>query len=400
MIRPPIRPSILGCTAALLGLLGLLLATGGLSAQDGRDGLFATPTPLPELIGPLLGSSGPDSASIILYDLGSGKQREMTFGPGNQWIGGFAPDGCRFAFVMSDPDGQNMRLYSARIDGTDMRELVDFTDDSGALAWDIWSPQWSPALPQAPDGISERIAFVLNREFERDGERTATTHIAWIPASGGTPTFYSVSGTESAPQWSPDGSWLAYNSAETGASGRLENDIWVVSADGATKYQVTDFAAGSTLFPQWSSNGEVISFIYAPSGNNHLFYTAPASGQTFQQWSETWTLVLSYDWLPDGSGLVAAIKGWQDYDDNLLWRVPLPGLAETDAALYLDHPEATAVDYPRFSADGRYLAFRSAYSAVLYDTMTGDVRVLDAIGLNNSPLAWSPVGFIGEAACP
>jgi Tol biopolymer transport system component len=91
----------------------------------------------------------------------------------------------------------------------------------------------------------------------------------------------------------------------------------------------------------------------------------PASGGTVQQWSETRTMVLGFDWLPDGSGLVAAIKGWQGQDDNRLYRVPLPGFADRDATLYLDHPLATAADYPRFSPDGRLLAFRSAYGAIL-----------------------------------
>jgi len=109
--------------------------------------------------------------------------------------------------------------------------------------------------------------------------------------------------------------------------------------------------------------------------------------------------VLDYDWLPDGSGLVAAVKDWRENDDNLLWRVPLPGFADRDASLYLDNPEATAVDYPRFSADGRYLAFRTAYSAAIYDTTTGALRLLEGVGLSNSPLVWSPPGFGGEYGC-
>jgi Tol biopolymer transport system component len=378
----------------LVAALGLLLTVYPALAQGGGEPspLFATPTPQPALSGPLLAGSSPDNSGLFLYDLSSGTRRDLSFGLGNHWMGSFAPDGCRFAFVMSDPGGQNMRLYSARLDASDMRPLVDFTDESGAFAWEAWSPQWSPA--------GDRIAFVLIRDYERDGERTRTTHIARVPAEGGIPTIYSISGTEGAPVWSPDGNWLAYTSYEEGPGGQRENDIWIVSADGGTKFALTDFAAGSTLFPRWSPNGEVIAFIYAPSGNNHQFWTAPASGGAVQQWSDTWTLVLGYDWLPDGSGLAAAIKGWQGNDDNILWRVPLPGYADTDATIYLDHPEATAVDYPVFSPDGLYLAFRSAYSAMLYNTVSGELRLLDDLGLNNSPLVWSPAGFTGEANCP
>ncbi len=377
-------------------LMATLLCAALVSAQGGAEDtpapLFFTPTPLPPLTGPLLAGNAPQGAGLSLYDLGSGQQRDLIFGPGQHWLGSFAPDGCRLAFVMSDANGENLRLYSARLDGSDLRSLVDFTAESGALGWGVWSPLWSPA--------GDRIAFLLLRDYERGGTRTRTAHLAWIPAEGGPPAFYSSSGAEGSPAWSADGGWLVYTSYQEGPGGQRENDLWVVSADGATKYPLTDFASGSTLMPRWSPDGHVISFIYAPSGNNHQFWTAPASGGAVQQWSETWALVLDYDWRPDGSGLVAAIKDWQENDDNLLWRVPLPGFADRDASLYLDHPEATAVDYPRFSPDGSYLAFRTAYSAAIYDTVTGTLRLLDSLGLSNSPLVWSPAGFSGEYNCP
>lgn len=378
--------------AACLLLVGLLLAAPVL-AQDGPTlDELPTPTPLPTLTGPLLAGAGPESASLFLYDLSTGIQRDLTFGEGRHWMGSFAPDGCRFAFVLSDGAGRNMRIYSARLDGSDVQPLVDFTDASGAVSWEAWAPRWSPA--------GDRIAFILIRDYTAGEERERTTHLAVIPAEGGTPTLYSISGTEGAQDWSPDGQWLVYTSFELGAGGQREADLWIVSADGGTKYQLTDFAAGSTHFPQWSPDGTVISFIYAPTGNNHQFWTAPASGGAVQQWSETWTVVLGYDWLPDGSGLASAIKHWQGVEDNLLWRVPLPGFADTDATRYLDHPKVTAVDFPIFSPDGRYLAFRTAYSAAYTDTTTGEVRLIEGAGLNNSPLVWSPSGFAGESTCP
>ena len=379
--QAPGRPWLLLC------VLVVWLTAGTLAAQDG-DGpsFFATPTPPPELVGPLLAGDDPDNAGLFLYDLATGQPRQLAFGRGRHWFGSFAPDGCRFAFVMDAPAGRGLRLY------TDWRELVvDFVDDSGAFSWEAWSPQWSA------DGV--HIAFVLVRDYARGGERERTTHLAWVPPEGGRPIFYSVRGAEGEPTWSPDGEWLAYTSYDINAAGQRDNDLWIVSADGSTKYPLTDFATGSAIFPRWSPGGDVISFIYAPTGNNHQFWTAPASGGTVQQWSGAETLVLDYDWLPDGTGLVAAIKGWQGQDDNRLWRVPLPGWADTDSTLYVDSPAATAADYPRFSPDGRYLAFRSAYSAMVYDTATGELRELAELGLNNSPLVWSPAGFRGEAAC-
>ncbi|MFC1960398.1 hypothetical protein ACFLYO_06780 [Chloroflexota bacterium] len=388
----------------LLIILTLTLPTRHLSmafAQSGTppfepDDLFSTSTPLPSLTGgPLLGGNTDASAGVFIYNLATGQQRELSFGPGDHWFGDFAPDGCHFAFLMSDANNQNIRLYTARLDGADVQELIDFTDDSGAVRWEVWSPDWSPSQGSA----DERIAFVLVRHYDDGaGQHSQTTHIAGLSPTGGVPTIYSSSGTEGAPIWSPDGQWLAYTSYDF-SNGWRENDLWIVSADGSTKNRLTDFATGSTLFPRWSPNGETVSFIYAPSGNNHQFWTTPASGGAVQQWSGIWTLVLGYDWLPDGSGLVAAIKGWQDHDDNILWHIPLPGFADNDSTLYLADPAATAVDYPRFSLDGRYLAFRSAYSPMIYDTVSGELRLLADAGLNNSPLAWGPANFSGEQDC-
>ena len=383
----------------MIGGLSLLLGVSLVMAQGGSDpdDLFATPTPAVPLLGPvLLGGSSPDSAGVFVYDVNSGQRRDLSFGPGNHWFGSFAPDGCHFAFTMTDASGHNLRLYAARLDGSAVHELVEFSigeggDDPAAVLWEAWSPQWSPQ--------GDRIAFVLVRDYERGGERERTTHIAWVPPEGGPPTLYSVSGTEGEPVWRDDGEWLAYTSYELGEFNVREADIWIVSPDGGSKFQLTDYAEGSTLFPRWSPGGDVMAFAYAPSGNNHQFWTVPASGGQPQQWSYTWAMVLGFDWLPDGTGLVAAIKNWQGHDDNILWRIPLPGNADEDATVYLDDPDVTAADYPMFSPDGRFLAFRSAYSAMLYDTMTSELRLLDELGLNNSPLVWGPSSFAGEPAC-
>jgi Tol biopolymer transport system component len=65
-----------------------------------------------------------------------------------------------------------------------------------------------------------------------------------------------------------------------------------------------------------------------------------------------------------------------------------PGFLEADAAGFAH------ADYPRYSPDGRWLAFRSAYALILVDRQTGRARRLEAPGgvsLGNTPPVWGSV---------
>ena len=384
---------------ALLALVLLALAPR-LGAQDAA------------LEGPLLAADTAQQDRIILYDMGGAARRELSFGAGWVRVWGFSPDGCRVLFTRGDgPDA--MRIYSARLDGGDVRALVRY-DDLPPGAWSAWNPQWQPG--------GSRIAFTLIRDTpQRDGSVRRTYHIAWVGADGGYPQLYSASGDEHEPQWSPDGAWLAYiayderpagadiystavptPSGQTGPPVPLlrEADLWLVRADGEGKQRLTSFPTGSVRGPRWSPDGDLIGFIYAPSpGNDQFYMIAGQPGGLPTQLSQQWSLILDLAWLPDSSAMLAAARDFRDVRDNRLWRIPLLGWADTDATLYLDNPALAYADYPRFSADGRWLAFRSAYALAVVDTASQSWAIFDEELPGNTPPVWSPAGFQGEAAC-
>ena len=82
----------------------------------------------------------------MLYDLGTGTQRELTFGTGWQRVWDFSPDGCRILFTSSD-GSQPASLYTAKLDGSDVQTLVQADGTSGA-----WEPQW---------GSADKIAYTF-----------------------------------------------------------------------------------------------------------------------------------------------------------------------------------------------------------------------------------------------
>lgn len=391
--------------ALLLALaLSLLALASRLGAQDAP------------LQGPLLAVDTAQQDRIIIYDMGGAARRELALGPGWQRVWGFSPDGCRVLFTRSDgPDAS--RIYSARLDGSDARALVRY-DDLPPGAWSAWNPQWQPG--------GNRVAFTLIRDTPQPGGAALRTyHIAWVDADGGYPQFYSASGDEHEPQWSPDGGWLAYIAFDARPAGAAiqstaaptqppapgqptappapllrEADLWLVRADGTAKQRLTDFPTGSVRGPRWSPDGDLIGFIYAPSpGNDQFYMIAGQPGGAPTQLSQQWSLILDLSWLPDSSAMLAAVRDFRDVRDNRLWRIPLLGWADSDASLYLDNPALAYADYPRFSADGRWLAFRSAYALAVVDTLSQSWALLDEDLPGGTPPVWSPAGFQGEASC-
>ncbi len=387
--------------ATIMSIAVILLAAPPIWAQS---------TPLG---GPLVASASATLDRILLYDL-TGGRRELRFDWRAHHVWGFTPDGCRLVYTLTEPGGVS-RIYSARLDGEDARPLVQFTD-LPAEDWSAWEPDVNP--------LDGRIAFTwFRRETPPARPTQESYHVAWVPAQGGAPQLYSVSGDEHTPTWSHDGAWLAYvayNGRVPGAtpdevvpptptSGATpiprellihEADLWVVSVDGATKYRLTAFPIGSVRAPRWSPDDLLIGFTYAPRPNNDTFWMiANADSAIPTQLSFQWTLALDMTWTPDGQSMLASARDFQGVSENRLWQIALTGSADTGAQPYPLDAALHFVDYPRFSADGRYLALRSEYSLVIVDTVSGQWARLDDAAASNTPPVWSPAGFNGEAAC-
>lgn len=385
-------------------------------------------TLLRPMSGPMVAVTTAQQDRILMFDLSTlhiqdGKiaeglnWRELKFGAHWHVLWGFSPDGCRILYTLSDGTAP-ARLYSARLDGSDQRELVQYSD-LPAEDWGVWEPQWSP------DG--SKIAFTMTRDQpKKNGSTERQWHIAWIDSQGGEPQFYSKTGQEHSPQWSPDGSWLAYVSYQQRAAGADaastavptiepppgqpgqsltmldEADLWVVSADGSTKYNLTNFATGSVRDPRWSPNGQLMSFIYSPSAGNDTFWMIANQQDAIPTaLSSDWVMVLDTTWLPDSTAILASVRDFQKTKENRLWTIPLVGNADTGAKLYAaDVPELSYADFARFSPDGHWLALRSAYALALVNTADNTWALVDDAGLGNTPPVWSPAGFKGELACP
>ncbi|MCW2607343.1 MAG: amidohydrolase [Frankiales bacterium] len=136
-----------------------------------------------------------------------------------------SPDGSRLAFAafpVGDSEVRSLHLWTARPDGSDLRQVTTGRADD---AWPDWSPDGSTLV------------------FLRD---TPTGRVvATVPAGGG-PVRTLAAGT-GAPTWSPDGAFVAFGDA---------GGVSVVPADGRQVDALLPGTPESPLYePDWSPDG-------------------------------------------------------------------------------------------------------------------------------------------------
>src|SRR5690606_26982993 len=102
----------------------------------------------------------------------------------------------------------------------------------------------------------------------------------------------------------------------------------------------------------------------------------PASIPT--QLSYQWGMILESAWLPDGTAILGAMRDFRETRPNSLWQIPLVNNDDSLSSQFHPELDLTHADFPRFSADGTWLAVRSAYEMRLINMQSNEVRVLDS----------------------
>ena len=190
-----------------------------------------------------------------------------------------------------DPDSRGRIVFASTRYPATNQELYSVNSDGTGLARLTWSatpeqhPDWSP------DG--SRIAF----ESFADGP--SSIHV--IDADGSnerrvSPETYN--GVDSEPAWSPDGSQIAF------ASTRPFNGswhVWVMNADGSGLRQLT---GGFSTSPAWSPDGTRIAYLDAGAGIS----VVPVEGGNAQRVTQPHadTTDERPAWSPDGTKLAFA----------------------------------------------------------------------------------------------
>lgn len=162
-----------------------------------------------------------------------------------------------------------------------------------------------------------------------------------------------TSGFETYPTLSPDGSQVAY---EAGAPERPGSVIKVQTSGTSPARLLVEAPPGySDRFPNWSPNGREIAFArFGPEQSCQVLIASATGGALRHVTRCDGTELLSFDWTPDGRGLLFG---------SLAGRYAHRGIRVLDIAsgswTPLAYPAgADSFDYaPRYSPDGRWIAF-------------------------------------------
>ena len=155
--------------------------------------------------------------------------------------------------------------------------IIDFASGSARQitsgdSWNDTDPQWSP------DG--SRIAFVSDRTG-REFDEGHNADIWVIPSAGGSLTKVSTSDErDSSPIWSPDGKSIAFVSAEDDDA---PQQLYIASSAGGGTPRLA--AKSLDLIPgnlQWAERGKAIYFDTGVKGELHVFRVDVATGVVTQ----------------------------------------------------------------------------------------------------------------------
>jgi Tol biopolymer transport system component len=183
-------------------------------------------------------------------------------------------NGARIAF-RSDRELGFAHIWAVNADGSNPVRLTSVGDNL--------NPVWSPT--------SDRIAFTSDRDGGGDWELFAMDGFG-----GNVVQLTTNSYLDSNPDWSPDGTKIAFQSFDDGA----DFDIWVLDLARGALTQLTTDPAFDTA-PAWSPDGTKLVFQSNRDGDWEIF-TMNADGSSVQQLTHNDAADRVADWQPLGGG--------------------------------------------------------------------------------------------------
>jgi len=285
-------------------------------------------------------------ASIAMLSVADSTARHLTRPPDQAFDSGpaFSPDGSQVAFLRRSGAGVASDVYVVPASGGEPKRLTfDNAQTDGAPAWTengreivfsstrgglstLWRIPASGGQPRAIAGVGaiaccpsisrkrNQLVYkdsIANYGLWRVGLKDQT-HVQGVPS-----LLTSARGLNYRPDFSPDGSKIAF---ESNRSGYVE--IWTCESNGAGCSQLTSLhgVAGTA---RWSPDGSHIAFEFTHSEHSDIYVVDVAAGRPRLVPTLTGANNLAPSWSRDGEWIyfTSDYKGGR-FD---LWKVPLKG---------------------------------------------------------------------------
>jgi Tol biopolymer transport system component/DNA-binding winged helix-turn-helix (wHTH) protein len=317
------------------------------------------------------------SIGIVVFSMETGLKRCLTAPPLGEGQGdlhpALSPDQRTVAFIRSTT-GEKGDIYTVPLAGGPVRRLTSenngiwylmWTPDGRAISFDSYHAgldrTWRISV--AGGAIEPETTYPAIGTLSRDGARLAyiepldywnSSSVIWrvdLSSAGqtvlGRRKLLQSSPGDYAPQPSPDGGEIVFESARSGKMG-----IWKCNADGSDPLKLTSFD-GHAGTPRWSPDGNWIAFDYRPSGQSQIFVIDKEGRNLHSLTTGTYENLVP-SWSSDGKAVYFASNRTGAFQT---WRHELTSARETQVTQHggfagFESSDGTTLYFSKFSGAG------------------------------------------------
>ena len=206
---------------------------------------------------------------------------QLTNSPDGESQPRWSPDGQYLSFVSSRQGATNSQIWLMDRRGGEGKQLTNLKGDLREYAW---SPDGKRLVlciktPENADTSKNKVPkpYVMDKyHFKQDVEgylQSLPTHLYLFDVNTKKlDTLTQGDFNETNPAWSPDGQQIAFVSNRTAEPDKNQNtDLWVINAKtNATIKRLTNWS-GSDSAPQWSPDGQQIAYLRSTSDGYNMY---------------------------------------------------------------------------------------------------------------------------------